>query len=74
VEPLWSLWAAWRYGGKDPYRQHHGLDADYVSFEDGEAHPPPFPSRLQAVELAFARYSHITEIELHGGTVKKKKQ
>lgn len=32
---------------------------------------PPFPFRLQAVELAFARHAHITEIELHGGKVRR---
>lgn len=45
----WSLYADWRFRGLDPFTAYGGR---------GE---PQFPSRVEALEVAFAEYAALQE-------------
>lgn len=57
---------AWRYGGEDPYRLFHMLDANYVPWGGGLPTPPQYPSRLRAFLYACGQVAWEVEAELHG--------
>lgn len=52
----WRLFCAWRYGGEDPWRLYHGLDAEYRLLRAPDRPPvrPKFPSRVKAFMYACA--------------------
>jgi hypothetical protein len=53
------LWAAWRFGGEDPWRTYNMLDAEYrpIGSPDLPAIRPRHPRRLKAFLYACARAS-----------------
>lgn len=57
------MWAAWHYGGEDPYRLYHMLDEAYrpIGSPDAAARPPRYPDRLQRFMYGLAKASAIIE-------------
>jgi hypothetical protein len=51
------VWAAWRYGGEDPWRLFNMLDSGYRPLRDPErpAFRPARPSRVRAFMYACGR-------------------
>jgi hypothetical protein len=57
------LWAAWHYGGADPYRLYNMLDEAYrpIGQPDAEPRPPRFPDRLQRFMYGLAKASAVID-------------
>ncbi len=57
------MWAAWHYGGEDPYRLYNMLDVDYRPVGNPEAapRPPRYPDRLQRFMYGLVRASAIID-------------
>jgi hypothetical protein len=53
------LWAAWRFGGEDPWRLYNMLDPDFRPVGASDLPPvrPRHPRRLKAFVYACARAS-----------------
>jgi hypothetical protein len=53
------LWAAWHFGGEDPWRLYNLLGADYrpIGAPDRDAIRPKNPRRLKAFMYACSRFS-----------------
>lgn len=60
------MWAAWHYGGEDPYRLYNMLGSDYRPLwaPHAAAIPPRYPERLQRFMYGLARASAIMEGKL----------
>ena len=59
---MFLFWAAWRYGGEDPYYLYNGPNAS----------PSPHPSRLQTLKLAFGLFADEREREVNGIKVSRR--
>lgn len=57
------MFAAWRYGGEDPWRLYNLLDAAYRPLANPTRAPvrPKFPMRVRAFMYACARAALIME-------------
>lgn len=70
-----ALYAAWRFGGADPYRTFNSLDADYrpIGDRDAEPRPPPSPWRIRMFTYGCAMYAQEEEVQkvaaMSGGSV-----
>lgn len=60
------MWAAWHYGGEDPYCLYNMLDAAYRPVWNPEAPAilPRFPERLQRFMYGLAKASAVIDGKL----------
>lgn len=58
-----SLWTAWHYGGKDPFRLYRMLDDDYRPMWNPslEAERPRYPERVRRFMYGLGRASAIID-------------